>query len=603
MRKLSRLSSLLLAAVGFAAAAVFAAAPAHADVDDFSYESWHVAYTVTTDDAGRAVAHVTETVSPRFPETDQNRGIVRGVPTSYENVGVDPRDFSVTDASGTPVPFEVEDEDGFRIAVIGDDSYVHGLQTYVISYTVSDVVLARDDGTADEFYWDIMDFEHQQPIANFSAEIAFASELAPALNGNVRCYAGDPNSTDECAVSGAGTSEDPVVVADLPLGPEQGVTVAAGMQPGSVVQPPERLPNFTLDGLPMIVGGVGLASAAAGSVAVGRFRARRRVGRGTVIAQYDVPRALPPLLAAPIVGGPVKPPATAQIIHLAVTGATRLEDGERVGKKSKKTKQTQVVRVVDPAQAVDELDRLALTALVPDPQPGAAATLPKSSTKFAEKMTTLTAAGQTAAVDRGYLEKAHAPGGRAFGYATLAIAVALIGFGVAGLVFRGSPLPLLFLFGGVLLGLVAFYALAQHTVHTQAGAEAREHLEGVRLFIEVAEAERIKMLQSFSGAERQEADGIAVIHLYERLLPYAMLFNQEKEWAKALEVRYSAETDYVPYWYPSAVYLGVANLSDSLTRYTDSVTNAVSYTSSSAGGSTGGGFAGGGGGGGFSGGR
>ncbi|WP_153006521.1 hypothetical protein [Leucobacter sp. G161] len=125
----------------------------------------------------------------------------------------------------------------------------------------------------------------------------------------------------------------------------------------------------------------------------------------------------------------------------------------------------------------------------------------------------------------------------------------------------------------------------------------------MRLFITVAEEDRITMLQSFSGAERSEADGGAVIHLYERLLPYAMLFNLEKEWAKVLEVRYSAEPAYVPYWYPGIAMHGFANLSTSLSRYTDSVTNAVSYTSSSAGGSTGGGFAGGGGGGGFSGGR
>ena len=601
MRKHFRIGSLLLATVGFAAVTAVAASPAHADVEDFTYDAWHVSYDVGTDENGRAVAQVTETVSPRFPETDQNRGIVRGVPVSYENVNTNPRDFTVTDPTGAPVPFEIDEEDGFRIVLVGDDTYVHGLQTYVISYTISDVVLARDDGAADEFYWDIMDFEHQQPIEQFSADLVFAPELQTAMTGNMRCYVGAPHSEDECAIGGTGTEADPVSLSGLSLGPEQGVTVAVGMAPGSVVQPPERLPNFALDGLPLIVGGAGLASAATGVVMVSRFRRQRRSGRGTIVAQYDVPADLPPLMAGPIVGSAVQPAATPQIIHLAVIGATRLEDGEPTGKKKKK--KTQVVRVVDPSRAVDQLDMLTLQALVPGAVPGAEMTLPKESTAFAEKMTSLTSAGTAAAQARGYLEKAYAPGGRALGYATLAISLALVVFGVLGLVFRGSPLPLLFLFGGVLLGVSAFYGLAKHTVHTRLGAETREYLEGVRLFITVAEEDRITMLQSFSGAERSEADGVAVIHLYERLLPYAMLFNLEKEWAKVLEVRYSAEPAYVPYWYPGIALHGFANLSTSLSRYTDSVTNAVSYTSSSAGGSTGGGFAGGGGGGGFSGGR
>nr|MBP6683795.1 DUF2207 domain-containing protein [Leucobacter sp.] len=419
MRKHFRIGSLLLATVGLAAVTVFASSPAHADVDDFSYDAWHVSYQVSADPSGRAVAEVTETVSPRFPETDQNRGIVRGIPVSYENVNTDPRDFTVTDAAGAPVPFEIDEEDGFRVVLVGDDSYVHGLQTYVISYTISDVVLDRDDGAADEFYWDIMDFEHQQPIEQFSADLVFAPELQDAMTGNMRCYVGAPNSEDECSIGGEGTATNPISLSGVELGPEEGVTVAVGMVPGTIVQPPERLPNFALDGVPMIVGGAGLASTATGIALVTRFRRQRRTGRGTIIAQYDVPAELPPLIAGPIVGSAVQSTATPQILHLAVIGATRLEDGEPKGKKKKKT--SQVVRVVDPARAVDELDQLTLEALVPGAVPGATMTIPKESTKFAEKLTSLTLAGTAAAESRGYIEKAHAPGGRAAGYTTLAI--------------------------------------------------------------------------------------------------------------------------------------------------------------------------------------
>lgn len=601
MRKSFRTTSLLIASAGLILATFFGVSPAHAGVDDFVYEAWHVAAEVSTDSNGRAVARITETISPRFPDTDQNRGMVRGIPTDYQGVGTDPREFSVTDANGAAVPFDIEDEGGFRVVLVGDNNYVHGLQQYVISYTLSDVVLLRDDGKADEFYWDLLDFEHQQPVANFSADIVFSPELRPTLDGNMRCYFGEAKSDAECQIAGAGSAENPIAVSGLSLAAQEGVTVAVGMAPGSVVQPPQRLPNFALDGLPMIIGGLGLAAGVTGSVFVSRFRSARRTSRGTIVAQYDVPGHLPPLIAAPIVGEPTRTPAAAQIIHLAVRGVTRLEEETSATKRKKKP--AQLVRVMDPSRAEDPLDLLTLEALAPGAEPGSAVKLPKKSTKFAEKMASLVAAGSEAATERGYLERAVAPRARGLGFAALAISVLLLGLGVAGLALRGSPLPLLFIVAGVVTGILAVYALMKHRVHTPLGAETREYLEGVRTFIQVAEADRLVMLQSYSGAERREEGDLAVIHLYEQLLPYAMLFNLEKEWGKVLEARYSAEPGYVPYWYPGVAAHGFAGLSDTLTRYTDSISSSVTYTSSSSGGSSGGGFAGGGGGGGFSGGR
>lgn len=603
MRKLLRTAALFFSSLGFAVVAVMGAAPAQASTDDFVYDAWNVSVQVSTTADGRAAATITETLSPRFPMTDQNRGIVRGIPLDYRGADIDPREFTVTDGGGAPVPFETEDEDGFRVVLVGDDSFVHGPQTYVISYTLSDVVLAPDDGGADEFYWDLLDFEHKQPVEEFTADVSFAPELQRALDGNMRCYAGPANSTAECALSGTGTTEDPVRVAAVPLAPQEGVTVAIGMAAGTVVQPPQRLPNFALDTLPIFVSAAGIAAGSAGAVSVSRFRKRRRTDRGTIIAQYDVPSDLPPLIAAPVFGAPVKPPMPAQIVHLAVIGATQLADGATLSKKGRKQKATQIVRVVDPSLAADELDRRTLDTLVPGSQPGSEAALPKKSDSFALQMSALTEAGKKAAYARGYLEKARAPGVRLLGLVTLAIGLALVGLGFTGLMLRGSAFPFLFVLAGFVTGLLAIFALAKHEVHTRRGAEAQEYLQGVKLFIEVAEADRIRTLQSHSGAERREVDGVAVIHLYERLLPYAMLFNLEKEWSSVLEARYTAESGYEPHWYPGIAAYGFVGLSDSLGRYTDSITNAVSYSSSSSGGSTGGGFAGGGGGGGFSGGR
>ncbi|WP_051606831.1 DUF2207 domain-containing protein [Microbacterium sp. CH12i] len=61
------------------------------------------------------------------------------------------------------------------------------------------------------------------------------------------------------------------------------------------------------------------------------IRSRRR-GTGVVVAQYDVPDSMSPLLAHAIVPG-AKNPITAEIVHLAVRGLLRLEELPEPGAK------------------------------------------------------------------------------------------------------------------------------------------------------------------------------------------------------------------------------------------------------------------------------
>ncbi|WP_136707347.1 DUF2207 domain-containing protein [Agromyces sp. H66] len=81
----------------------------------------------------------------------------------------------------------------------------------------------------------------------------------------------------------------------------------------------------------------------------------------------------------------------------------------------------------------------------------------------------------------------------------------------------------------------------------------REHLDGLRQYLTSAEADRLRVLQSPSGADLHEsdvaADGsgpefasgpLARFHLHERLLPYAVLFGLEREWMARLELEHDA---------------------------------------------------------------
>ncbi len=113
------------------------------------------------------------------------------------------------------------------------------------------------------------------------------------------------------------------------------------------------------------------------------------------------------------------------------------------------------------------------------------------------------------------------------------------------------------------------------------------------------------MLQSYSGAERRTHGSADVVLVYEKLLPYAILFGQEDEWAGVLESAY-AVAHHGPGWIGDG---RSPTFSSTLAAFAVSTSAASSYsapstsTSSGFGGSAGGGFSGGGGGGGFSGGR
>lgn len=126
---------------------------------------------------------------------------------------------------------------------------------------------------------------------------------------------------------------------------------------------------------------------------------------------------------------------------------------------------------------------------------------------------------------------------------------------------------------------------------TSAGLSTKAHLLGLKRYIKMAEAERLAFNQSVGGAMRDAKDRVV---LYERLLPYAVMFGLEKSWGKVLNTIYQG-ADYVPTWYFGARAFNAASFANTISSFSSVASSASSSGSSGAGG---GGFSGGGGGGG-----
>jgi len=156
----------------------------------------------------------------------------------------------------------------------------------------------------------------------------------------------------------------------------------------------------------------------------------------------------------------------------------------------------------------------------------------------------------------------------------------------------------------VLAAIVLFAVSFSAWRTTDKGLALKRYLEGLKLYISVAEKDRIKMLQSPEGAEKVQsfvegdpsADPKLLIKLYERVLPYAVLFGQEKEWNTQLG-KYYETAGSQPDWYAGRTAFNAALFSSAMSSFSTSASSASSFSSSS-GGSSGGGFSGGGGGGG-----
>lgn len=599
----------LSAAALTVASAGAAAAEETEETEDFSYDSWDLSYQLSLDAQGRAHAEVTEELVAQFPEHDQNRGIIRSLPDRYQGAPAAPEDISVTDGSGNEVPFEVEDDDGFRSILVGDDSFVHGEQTYVISYTVDDVMHAAEQ--ADEFYWDLVPADRNQDIGTVTADITMGPQLTAALTGSSACYVGTPGSTQSCTSvqkpgerSGAQQAVFSVEHDSLPGG--HALTAAVGVDPGTVTQPPEREDSFALDVLPLLLAGTSALLAGGGCLAVwGMVRRRRRRPDERTPVEYGIPQGMTPLIAGPLAGA-AQNPLVPTILDLAVRSAVRVIDAEeKPGWFSKNQKPA--VELLDPQLAEDPLETQLLEGLFPDLRPGDVFTFPQHDKTFTKAAQKVLKDSRQALLDRGLMTRVRHRGAALAGAAALLPLIAtgvliIIGASRDNAVMTGISVVI-----GLLSVMLAVIAMFKHRVHTPEGAALRAQLQRVHQMLKASEGERLQMMQSYSGAGRRaaapgESADAGVVEVYDRLLPYAVLFGLQKEWAAVLSSSYANHQLPAPVWYPALFNDGAQGVESSLNSMLSSVSSAASTASSGAG-STGGGAAGAGGGGGAAGGR
>ena len=143
----------------------------------------------------------------------------------------------------------------------------------------------------------------------------------------------------------------------------------------------------------------------------------------------------------------------------------------------------------------------------------------------------------------------------------------------------GVPTNLILFTVNGLLGMVIVKLSTKVGSKTRKGQEITWRLEGLKEFIRTVETDRLRRM--YSDEE--------LPNVFERFLPYAVIFGEEKRWGKAFDPIFT-DTGYSPGWYHGTDSFRASDFSDG-------ISSAMSTATSGGGTGAGGGGGGGGGGG------
>lgn len=581
--KLSRCIGLFGAAL--VAGTLLLAGSAHAAVNDFEITKYDMDLELGRDSEQRSTLTTTETITAQFPMIDQNRGIERAVPASYEGHSTSLEIESVTDEAGKEINYTTYEDNGNTVIRVGDkDAYVQGLKTYVLKYTQRDVTRYYADTNKDEFYWDLNGTAWRVPIQQFAATIKLSPDIASAYRQS-SCYTGAAGSNDVCQLAREGAVYR---VSATELGAGENVTVAFGFLPETFAQYQQ---SFWERLVPIWLGlmlATGIAGFGVLIWAITRYykQSNRTNEMGTIVPEYLPPKDQSVTTSAEVIDSPHAVLA-AQLIDFAVRHYIKIYETKEKTFWSNAEYTLEIIKDISTLKAEER-------ELLSDLYSGATTVGTKLEMKKLQNNTALYTRmqdnpGKLKKLVRGDYELRAQVASKTswFNRVTLVLVV-------SGIV-TFSPFLLIYALIIWLMG-TSLWPL------TDKGLGMRRYLEGLKLYIGVAEAERLKMLQSPDGAEKVgkvfDSDTGELVKLYEKVLPYAILFGQEKEWGKRLGDYYES-TGGSPSWYggTNATAFNAAVLTSAIGNFSTSAAY-TSASSSSTGGSGGGGSSGGGGGGG-----
>jgi uncharacterized membrane protein YgcG len=492
-----------------------------------------------------------------------------------------------------------------RIKVGDPDKTVKGPQRYRIRYRLSGALNPQDEW--DEFFWNVTG--DQSPVA---IEQATAVVAAPAIH-DIRCFQGS-QSSEPCNSRKIGNSQAQFATTRR-LSPGSELTIAVAMPKGAVALPPPRLVRVKtpweqvkdfigLKPLPMgaavLVGFAGVGMVMRYWWLNGRDRwfgdvhyltgateeRRKPIGaKDTVVVEYTPPELSGRPLRPAEIGTLLDEKAdtldvSATIVDLAVRGYLRITELPKEGLFGKKDYRIERLKPAD-----HELLGYEVTLYNALFEEGESVEMSDLKNEFYTDLAKVKEALYAQAVRADEFFASSPETVRTVHYVVAAVVMAL---GAGAIVLLGN------LGIGAIIGvpivLAALLMLAFAGAMPRRTGKGREYYRralGFREYMTIAETDR----QKFYEEE----------NIFEKYLPYAIVYDCVDKWAKAFEGLEGQPATRSSGWYVGTGPFIASSFSNDINSFSSSISTAIASTPGGSGGSgfsSGGGFSGGGGGGG-----
>ncbi|HRY60062.1 MAG TPA: DUF2207 domain-containing protein [Patescibacteria group bacterium] len=534
---------------------------------------------------------ITEKIVADCGDLPNKHGIFRVLPTFYspkkgEKVEAYIDLISITDFNGKPYNYSTTNDKKYETVTwkIGDaDKTVTGVNNYQIKYHVRNTI-RFDNPAFDEFYWNVNGAFWDIEIDHFLAKVIFPSEINEKNVLEINKYEGSYGSKD------IGLSDYKWVAPNIiqveskkTLEAEQGITLSVAF-PKNIISPPVL--TFWEQYGDLIFGLIILFFPV--FVFIICFRLWWRYGRDpklhkSITPEFAVPNDLTPMELGAFLKNAELPTSSisAEIVNLAVKGIIKIEEIPKKGIFSSADTKLIIVGSEQKVSKITEEDQLLLASLFGVTTEGAELLVSSLKDKFYKKLPAIKNAVKDKQIKAGLFSE------KGFSMRDVMLVIGIL----AGM---GSFFLFSFSSAIAVSGLVSAFFMIIFAVfmprRTDEGADLLWRIRGFELYMKTAE----KYRQKYNEKE----------NIFERFLPYAMVFGIVDLWTRKMKEIYGENyfDNYHPVWYVGAFNLdnGIFNV-DSFTNQLNSISSSMSSSMSSSpssSGSGGGGFSGGGGGGG-----
>lgn len=544
----------------------------------FAQDGWSITnFDVQVDIASDGMLDVTETIDANF--RTQKHGIYREIPIRY---AVGAHQYSlrfrlqqVDNGAGQTRNTKVTYESNMVRIRIGDpDIKVRGKQVYRIRYQVERAILWEGDHSV--LRWNATGTEWRVPIAQASVTVRLPKPLSPSelVCGAWTGRFGARNKDAEVSQ----INDQTIEFKTQSLRPGEGITVDVAMPADAIVRPGwgQRMGWWLGDNFIY-----GLFFATLGTCfGFWYFRGRDRPGRDTIVVNYEPPDGLTPAEIGTLIDERVDlRDISATIIDFAVRGYLRIEEIDSGVDDSKRNYRFVRLKFSEGLKPFEKslFDKIfggKNSVLLSDLKEEFFPVLPTVRKNLYRSLTKARYFdGEPSTVRTTFAVS---------GIVGLVIALIICLVVQAWIIGRVFWVPIVI--AGLLSGVVVFLTSRIMPRKTRKGRIAWEQITGLEEYIRRAEVEEIKS---------QEQQGI-----FERLLPYAIVFGLADRWATAFADLYTEPPD----WYRpvSTHHFTTAYLVHSMSRSVDSMNQTFpskprsSGTGGGGGGWSSGGFSGGG---------